>query len=220
MQRRVDGYFEFLPDGERSIVLSHNRRRGKDLFVASHLGGSVDVLVNNALYEVKPSNAITVFGESDSDGNYPVAKAAVPKFVKSANGALYEGKIHESDAKTIGVAINHAEKELKNRIQGSSLGKIVTLPLAKATPHMNIKSRPNCGTQVADEFPEITWEIESVIHSISAKERDDAYRHQTELRVTPSVVIGEETVALGGQETGDDKIREALDEQLRAKLGI
>jgi len=200
-------------------VLAHNRQRDNSAYAASHLGGGVEVLMNNALYEVKPVNAVTVFGESNG-GSFPIAVAAVPHLVESAGGNLFQGNIKETDATATNIAENHATKELKNRVQGGSLGKIITLPLATATPHMNIKSRPNCGNNVESEVPEITWEIESVVHTISATEQDDRYRHQTELNVSPSVIIGEDTITESGTkgDTSVSDLRSSLEGRIRERI--
>lgn len=194
IQGRVDGYFEIVPDDSTGIQLVLNKRADKDVFQAKHIGGDTQVLGNNALYEITPMNGIISKGK-EKNNKVPYSLTVASKLLDAANGNQYFGEVYEVDSTSLDNIERKGEKELKSRIHNSSLGRILTQP-TPVTPHNNIQSQPVCG-KITGNTPSLTWEADSVVHNISAMAEDDEYRHQTEIKVTPSVLIGEDTETAG-----------------------
>lgn len=167
---------------------------------------TVDVLNNNALYDIKPFNTLKLAGESTtfrqryggyegtaaganysqsgSPGAYtekfPWVKVTYPPLVERAGGYEYSAPLVESDKIYLDQAVEKAKKEFARHLEEESEGSIEIRGEPYILPYDHIRTIPHCN----DTFPNadikpITYEVNSVTHRRAAGER-----YKTELGVS------------------------------------
>lgn len=184
VQKRVPGYFEMRPSNgidTTAISLTYNNLGNRTIMDAEHLDGDIPVLRNNALHEARPINGLVAAGEA-SNGSFPYVHVVHPELVRSASEVL-QPKVFEADATDMDELVQMAANELRDRLSSETLGNIRTLPVPALEPHTTLRSQPACGNTVRDTTP-VRYQVQSVVHNISATEQDDRHRHQTEVRAT------------------------------------
>lgn len=149
---------------------------------------SVDVIDNNALYDIKPINTLRLFGEgmprvmrerdasnvAPSTGiftnEFPAVKVTYPPLVRRAGGHEYAPPVVESDKVELQQAEKEAVKQFREHLSESTEGSIEIRGEPHALPFDYIKTIPTCNDtyQNANTTP-ITYEINSVRHVRAAE---------------------------------------------------
>lgn len=144
---------------------------------------SVDVINNNALYDIKPINTLRLFGEgmprvmrerdasdiAPSTGiftnEFPAVKVTYPPLVRRAGGHEYAPPIVESDKVEIRQAEKEAVKQFREHLSESTEGSIEIRGEPHILPFDYIRTIPTCNDtyQNANATP-ITLEVNSVHH--------------------------------------------------------
>lgn len=195
VEQQVDGIFYFdaieNPRENGGIVLVYDEVITDD-FEATHLDaddgsevpGHVEVYKNNALSEIRPQNTLKTAGRPATDGNYAVATAVHAPLVERANMPLAP-PVKNVDVVNPATVSRKAKQMLRENLQGESLGQITTAPAPVLTPSSVLTALPACGPNTVPG-PPVEYEVESLVHHISAKRpaRGNRRKHETELRVS------------------------------------
>lgn len=176
---------------DRNIFLERAQDSEKE-FIPTH--EVIDVIKNNALYEMKPNNTLHLRGTypkglvndlwdgvdkaksilTGDDGppadTYPVVKVQVPALVEAANGVEVSGEIMESDAKTLSAARREAISELSDIMSETTEGEIVMEGEPRLLPHDKVVAYEVCDDSVQYEQTPVEYEVESVKHEAVAGE--------------------------------------------------
>jgi hypothetical protein len=158
----------------------------------------VNVINNDALYEIKPHNTLHLRGSTNNNqggfldsvaegvsntvgdiiGNnssekYPVVKAQVPALVEAANGTELSDGVVESDAATLDQAEFEAKRRLSDMLQEATEGSIMMYGQPRLRPYDRIDSFEACQGLVEYEQTPVAYEVESVKH---VKEAGEPYK--------------------------------------------
>ena len=203
-----DTVMSFEPRGERSIELVIDSDPHRRYFArhVSEFTGDVDVLQNNALHEIRPLNTLTVTGRifnGPEYQKYPYA-SAVHEPLSNRAGAVLEQVDGPVDAKTIEGVKRKAKAKLKERLDDSGLGQIITKPAPMLRPYTELTAQPACGDSVSEGETPLTFEVQSVIHRAAARADTDGARpkRRHETQVKASIAIREEDILTPDQEAG------------------
>lgn len=160
--------------------------------------GEINLIKNNALYEMKPYNAIRLQGressiteESDStigipisSGNYPEAVAYYPPLVQRSGGRIT--MTQKSDINSQPELAGAAKKRLKSALDDVS-GGVMTMEL---NPNMQlfdkIIAQPACAGNFEVDLPALTYEIQRVAHIINPNQEEN-HVPTTEIAVSMSI---------------------------------
>jgi len=196
LEQQLDGIFYFdaveNPLDEGGIVLVYDEVITDD-FEATHLDtadsdrptdGQVEVYRNNALSEIRPQNTLKVAGRPATDGNYAVVTAGHVPLSERANLPLAP-PVQNVDVVNPAVVARKAKQMLRENLQGESLGQITTAPAPVLTPFSVLTAYPACGPNI-EPGPPLEYEVESLVHHVSAKRpaRGNRRKHETQLRVS------------------------------------
>jgi hypothetical protein len=189
----VTCYFQTREDGTLSLVADASPTA--DSFQAMNLGGNVTVRNNNALYEISPRNALIYKGRSKSSlasvgdfeltmpsDKYPSIEVYHEPSVQRASGQKFYGRIVEGEAINLAEAEQEAKQTLKERMDGSSGGRIECAISPFVRPYATLDATPACNGELESEVPAYTYEIEEVTHTVTASNGA-----RTDLRVAPLV---------------------------------
>lgn len=190
----------------------------------------VDILKNDALYEMKPINTLHLRGTygkgdftdkakgalkgaagaavnvatggsnpltgatdvlPDNDGppgeTYPVVTVQSPPLVEAANGVELAGEVVESDASTLDSAEREAFSRLTEIMSETTEGEIIMKGEPGLLPHDKVVAYEVCNGDVQYEQTPVEYEVESVKHEASAKDR-------YETRITVSVYANDTNI--------------------------
>lgn len=159
-------------------------------YTARDAFASVDVIDNNALYDIKPFNTLFLYGESHDPARryggargargapgmyteeFPSVKVQYPPLVKRSGGYEYAAPAVESDKVTLDQAEKQAKKEFRKHLEEETEGSITTKGEPYILPYDYIRTIPTCN----DTYPNaninpITYEVNSVKHTCEAGER-------------------------------------------------
>jgi hypothetical protein len=176
-----------LLDDPSTVVANANSTRGDQ---------PIHVYRNNALHEIRPLNQYIVNGaRTDRENKYPIATATHEPLLKRASMPLTNAE-HDDSVNTITAAENTARKRLKDALDETALGTIITAPSPLADPYTTIVSQPACG-RVRRETPPFKYEVESVVHKISASDEEDNRRHETQINA--SLVIDKQDITVNSE---------------------
>ena len=196
LEQQLDGIFYFdaveNPLDDAGIVLVYDEVITDD-FEATHLNtedsdrptdGQVEVYRNNALSEIRPQNTLKVAGRPATDGNYAVVTAGHVPLSERANLPLAP-PVQNVDVVNPAVVARKAKQMLRENLQGESLGQITTAPAPVLTPFSVLTAYPACGPNI-EPGPPLEYEVESLVHHVSAKRpaRGNRRKHETQLRVS------------------------------------
>lgn len=167
--------------------------------------GDVDIIYNNALYEMKPYNTLILRGTELSEppdpreialdtgmvgasprptGRYPEAKAHFPELVERAGGEM--PVVRDVDLSSQGEMENAARKQLKNALDTVSGGTMDLLLSPMISPHDKIIAQPACAGVLDTELPKLTYEVQRTAHKVRPNS-DDGEVYQTEVSVSMAV---------------------------------
>lgn len=162
--------------------------------------GDIDIIENDALYEMKPFNTLKLKGEEvgrgfDSvediarlpTGNFPQATAKYEPLVDAAGGEMVIEETSDQDKQN--VLEKNARKRLKERLDNVS-GGTMTLPLSPfMSPYDRVLAHPACAARYPDsDFPEVRYEIQRTAHKVEPNSGDQGNPiNRTEIAVSMSV---------------------------------
>lgn len=146
----------------------------------TQLGGEMDVVSNNALYEIQPYNALEVTGGAFAsrspkalDSQYkiekPPQKAATvtvqhDPLVERVGGQIvaetFNGEFYTEQA-----IENYARSKLKEKLDESGGGQIVSLLAPDTSIFDTIEARPVAQNFTQEDVPSLTYEVERIIHT-------------------------------------------------------
>ena len=189
VQDKLNGvlFFRAADESDTSIELAY-LDDPSTTHTAEHLGGTdVRVLRNNAIHEIRPINSLEARGDTNDDGQFPWVVVKHDELHSRANVELTDTERIEGVTNIVGLAKQTASR-LQDRIQESSLGSMRLEPAPEIQPYSVIESHPACGDDVSDDYPPMEYEVERVVHTISATvpdmEQGDRRRHETQVKVT------------------------------------
>jgi hypothetical protein len=173
---------EEVPDGAVTNASGVYTGSGDDTLYAR-----ADALDNDALFDIKPINTITVYGEStrsikrlaDFDGShspiprtesYPFVKVTYPPLVDRANGE-YGPPAKETDDLTIAQARATAVNEFRQHLEEATEGEIILKGEPHILPWDHIIAVPICNDIYVDvDARPIRYEVNEVHHERHAGE--------------------------------------------------
>lgn len=143
------------------------------------------VLKNNAMFQISPQHTLGVRGEQSKErevtsdeptfpNNAIAVGTTIPEVVVE-HAALAERagsndapEFVKTDAPSLKVAEQEAKRRLKNRIDGTTGGEIVSMPTPLARPYGIIEAQPACNGRLDNDVPSVTYEIEEVVHKVTS----------------------------------------------------
>lgn len=159
----------------------------------SAVDGNVDVIENNAIYEMKPFNTLILKGsaraplpESPLDGvdvheitsginarkrGYAEAVAWYPPLVERAGGPV--PVTEPSDENDPQVLEREAERRLKEKLDDTSGGSMTTTLNPNIKPYEFIEARPTCAGIVGEDLPPLNFEVQRVTHIVDPKNAEN-----------------------------------------------
>jgi len=223
LEDKTDLWFYFAPSEGDGVDLVVERNPTKKGFEAGHVSdgdGDFEVIENNALYEIKPYNTVTVQGEQyrpsfEADyEEYPRA-TATHTVLKEKAGITLQPEVFFDESASEEVITERAKEELKQLLDDAGHGEIILSPAPNVTPFSTITAQPACGDRVEEDVPPFEYEVEEVVHRIAARTyRNNERIHQTTCRVSTKVDIDDievETEMVKGDEVSSgQKLLEEL----------
>lgn len=229
LEERINGKIHFVPqpDGRSvrlmvDIVPERHVFAQEEVFLheqdqpgAYRFYDTVEVMKNDALYEMKPINTVHVDGDEnigfldDAVGwagetagdiasifndkkppskKYPYAKVRVPSIYQAAEGVEL-GPHVDSDANTEAKVIEAAKKEMREILEETTEGEIVMKGNPFVQPYDRVDAFEVCDDRVIFEQDPVRYEVESVKHTASA---NDIYT----TRVLVSIWVGDENIVV------------------------
>lgn len=189
--------------------------------------GTLSLIENRALYEMKPYNTLILKGAAapqtvrtgestvitDAKGFYAEAKATHPELVERAGGEL--PLIRESELEAPADLERAARAQLKELLSDVSGGTML-LPLAPfINPGDELVAQPACNSMFDADLPDLTYEIERAVHTVSPNPENNTGTDipRTDLSVTmatnPAAIETTSTMKdLKPSEGGDVKPKE------------
>lgn len=223
---REDGAFtrrmfmddELVPDapgGTQQVINSAQDERGDvSDYKDRNAFTTVDVLDNNALYDIKPFNTLYLYGESNQNSatyqaltnsggspvspataaaatvymteQFPKVKVTYPPLVERAGGYEYAAPVVNSDKIYLKQAEQAAIKEFRKHLEEETEGNIQLRGEPYILPYDYLRTVPHCNdTFINADVTPITYEVNGVKHIRSAGQQ-----YKTEVGV--SMVFDEE----------------------------
>jgi len=142
--------------------------------------GHLSLIQNEALYEMRPYNALELKGAEGQDievggttvsettftsivdGDYPVATATYPPLVERAGGELKQ--VSTSQRAGVQNLEEEAVSRLKKSLDDISGGTLSTALYPHLRPFHTIDAKPACATVIDTDTPTLTYEAERVTH--------------------------------------------------------
>lgn len=188
---KVQSRFWFQPT-EDGVTLVGTDEPTQQSHQAHYLGGSVGVIENNALSELRPVNTLILNSKAAN------SLASVSSFelnapsdtftqVKARHRPLYEraGEVElhgdtyvSSDSESKEEAVKEARSLLKRQIDQTTGGSMDCYLAANVAPFDTITARPTCREQPLPSMEPLTYEVSRVHHKVRASETS-----KTELNV-------------------------------------
>lgn len=172
-------YFRTLQDGRN--VLHVERSPGLMWDTTGDNTEAPAPIHNNAIFEMKPFNAILVKG-SRSDNKIPEAIAWYPALTERAGGKI--AKVKRTSAPNADRAEAQARSELKKALDGITGGTINFTLTPNMFPFDAVKAQPSCAGIVSTDLPPIDYEVERASHTIDPKDLSTNELPQTEVAVS------------------------------------
>lgn len=176
----------------------------------------LQVIENNALYEMRPFNSITLRGKggayidlsgstqyqnlgeiSDAlfgDGTYPEATAKYPPLVERAGGEV--GQTKTSKTSNANKLEDEARSALKNRLDEVSGGSMLTAIKPSASLYDTIVTTPACAGVVQTDVPELTYEVQRAKHTVAPSNEENnipTSEFSVSMHIDPSKIEVEST---------------------------
>ncbi|QDX40850.1 hypothetical protein [Salarchaeum sp. JOR-1] len=207
-------WFEPKSDGGLVLVVADNFPQ--PTFRQTALGGSIDVLQNNALWQMRPFTRLHGVGRTGTDvpmtdfevpvstSQYPVATAKYEPLEDRLGGPVTTSV--DIAASNLGEARNTVKTMLKSRLDEAGGGMIATSLEPSLYPFGELRAKPTVHDETYEEPPTLSYEIESLQHQSGT----DMVPH-TKLRVSMFVdtddieIVDSQTGMTSGQsDVGDD----------------
>jgi hypothetical protein len=171
----------------------------RERFADAEAGGSIDVVENDALYDIKPFNKLIYYGKSASSldallatpgvllgqpppntDEFPVVSVTNTTLLDRAGGYEYAPEVIEGDKFRLENAERAATKEFRELYEGASQGTIVTRGKPQMSPYDFINAVPVCNDIYQNaNAPPLEYEIMDCRHKKTSDER-----YQTHCSVT------------------------------------
>jgi len=138
---------------------------------------------NNALFQISPMHTLGVRGKKITlkERNENRRKPAYTKVGKGRHEVVVEHEaladragtndaplFENADTTTMAETKKAAKKRLKNKIDGAAGGEMIANPSGLVRPYVTIDAKPTCGDRINRDVDKISYEIEEVIHDITA----------------------------------------------------
>lgn len=214
----------FEPNGERGLSLRAVQDDSQKYDLTPSSDSPPKVIANNALYEMRPFNAVRLKGKVGTNvsigplsvntpiGNsYPEATAVYPPLRDRFGGEL--PKTATSDITSDTVLATEAESRLKEMLDGVSGGQMTTTLAPMVRPYDRVEATPAC-SGVAADVPPLTYEVQAATHRLVPGNNN---LPQTEIDVSmavdPDLIETDSTEkdAQGGGEPSDSPAYEDYD---------
>jgi hypothetical protein len=189
------GKWEFKPLPNGTVLLfdvaGPSQKLYRERFADAEAGGSIDVLENDALYDIKPFNKLIYYGKEASSlqaltnkpgvlfgqpppdtDQFPVVSVTNTKLLERAGGYEYAPEIIEGDKSRLKNAERAATKKFREMYEGASQGNIVTRGKVQMSPYDFLSAIPVCNdTYQNANAPPLDYEIMNARHKKKAGER-------------------------------------------------
>lgn len=222
VQENADVQIWFQPSGENGITLVAAEDPSATFDLTPDTDSAPRVIGNNALYEMRPFNALRLKGKSGEriavggkdvvvpfGPQYPEAKAVYPPLRDRFGGELVVTETTDNtDEDTIRET---ATSRLKAKLDEVSGGSITTTLAPQCTPFDVFKATPAC-SGVAADIDSLRYEAQEVVHSITP---DNNNLPQTELSVSMEIdksLIEVEATTKGTRDGGPPTREDPLDD--------
>lgn len=167
--------------------------------------GDIDIIYNNALYEMKPYNTLVLRGTETHEpadpedialdtsmsaatprptGRYPEATARFPELIERSGGEM--PVVRDVDMNSTEELANAAREQLKSELDTVSGGTMDLLLSPMISPHDKIIAQPACAGVLDTELPELKYEVQRVAHKVRPNS-DDNEVYQSEVSVSMAV---------------------------------
>lgn len=196
--------FTFVPDADNGVNLLAFKHLRRD-FNTNSLGeehqledaiASLDLIKNQALYEIKPVTTLTLKGKTGVDigvgpievnlwsnsiePKFPVATVEwVPGRKRAGGRILRKGTAEVTE---LGRLVEVTTQRLKNMLDQGGSGTMTSLLDPRVEPFSRVRARPVCG-DIAERVVPLDYEVEEATHTVPA--RDELPK--TSMRVSPYV---------------------------------
>jgi hypothetical protein len=169
----------FEPTADGGIQLHAVESPGTN-YNATNDDGDVFTIHNNALFELRPFNAVTLKGNENhvinlgdfgtvnthvQDSNYHEATAWYPPLVERAGGRIARESVSEfAGAEGIERDAVATLKEMLDTVTGGN----ISMALAPfVTPFDTLDAKPSCEGTINTEVPTLTYEVQRAAHTLS-----------------------------------------------------
>jgi len=187
------------PEGGRGVTLVATRDAYAEYDITPSSDDLPYVIANDALYEMRPFNALTLRGKAglrlnpyagdDSgyeliegfDGKYPEVTVEYEPLVERLGSRL--AKTEESKQNTVATLREEARTRLKQKLDEVSGGAITTTLAPQVRPFDRLRATPAC-SGVAANVDALTYEVQRTIHKITP---NDDNLPRTEVSVSIAV---------------------------------
>jgi len=178
-------YFDRTTDGALALVVGQPAGPRTFSPFSDSQATSLDIIENNLLFDIQPRNAITVKGDAVSTRSTPnvvsvfnveqpttrfyEATAEYEPLVERAGGTLSQTTVNVNAASEGGVE-RAARSKLKDLLDNSAAGEMVTRLKPSLLPYQTIEARPvDRGVTNTDVSP-LTYEAKRVVHHATVTE--------------------------------------------------
>jgi hypothetical protein len=176
LMNRTETRVWFQPTGERGIALTAVRDDANQYDLTPSSANPPRVIKNNALYEMRPFNAVRLKGNTGKrievgewgvaapfGDTYPEATATYPPLIDRFGGRLSQtGTSKTTDAARLE---REAKSKLKQELDEFSGGSMVTTLAPMVRPFDRVEATPACSGVTAD-VDALTYEVQEATHSI------------------------------------------------------
>lgn len=168
----------FHPEDDGSITLKAQRSLG-DHYDATNDDGDVLPIFNDALYELRPFNTLTLKGKNYvadlgdlgvistpvGQGNYVEATAQYDPLVERAGGNIaQQGESRFAEENAVEA---HTRRELKRMLDDVSGGTIDAALAPQVHPYDTLDALPSCAGILNEDLPVLTYEVERTAHTLA-----------------------------------------------------
>lgn len=196
-EEQSDGIFYFQAADENGVALVYDEVMSNKSLTATHVddGGDMELYRNNALHEIRPTNALVATSKRSPSGKYFQTVVVHEPLINRASEPLTP-PVQKFDVRDPAALIRKAQQELKRELHNSALGMMKSAPCPLAAPYSTVTALPTCGTNVESTSP-FLYEVESVVHYVSATRPDNnrQRKHETELNVSVPARLNNITTA-------------------------
>lgn len=190
----VGGRVWFEPDGKQGLMLRAVQDDSNRYDLTPSSDGAPRVIANNALYEMRPFNALKLKGQTGTNisvgpltvntptgGTYPEVIARYPPLVERYGDELT--KTATADITSTSVLETESVTRLKEALDGVSGGTMTTTLAPMIRPYDSVEATPACSGVTAD-VPPLRYEVQEAVHRMVPENNN---LPQTEIDVSMAI---------------------------------